>query len=160
MKLSFAMFGARAKLAAAALSLSALGLGQSALAQFATPVGTWDFVMSGNRVGVAYITFFDDSTFSGYEIIVPKRSNPDQLTEARNFETETRSGIPTGGTGGSTGSSSTAATNIFGLEHVSGPWGFDVKGRVIGSFLETLVGTCTTNIVVSSTTVTNGDTTI
>src|SRR5947209_8473437 len=117
MKLSFAMFGARAKLAAAALSLSALGLGQSALAQFATPVGTWDFVMSGSREGVAYITFFDDSTFSGYEIIVPKRQNTNELVEARSDVGESRGGLPPG-----IGSSGAGGTNIFGFEPVSGPW--------------------------------------
>src|SRR4051812_31575267 len=57
-----------------ALSLLVLGSG-AAMGQTApkSPVGlTWDCVISGARNGLAYLTFSDDGTFSGYEILVPK----------------------------------------------------------------------------------------
>jgi hypothetical protein len=41
-------------------------------AQFHSPTGSWDFVESGARSGIAFITFADDKTLTGYEIIVPK----------------------------------------------------------------------------------------
>ena len=43
-----------------------------AAAQFASPVGTWDCVVSGSENGIAYLTFNADYTFNGYEVLTPK----------------------------------------------------------------------------------------
>src|SRR4051794_35377732 len=59
---------------AACVSGSLLMLaGLNAVAQpFASPVGDWDVVMSGSRVGVARFTFNGDHTISASEVMIPK----------------------------------------------------------------------------------------
>lgn len=96
-----------------------------------SPVGpTWDCVLGGARNGVAYITFFDDGTFSGYEVLVPRAPAAPKPSLV--------SVIPgSNGLGQQPGASSaTNRTELFGACPVSGRWGFDSKGRIMGSFLE------------------------
>jgi hypothetical protein len=96
-------------------------------------VGTWDLVLSGKRDGTAYITFYDDGTFSGFEALVPRqRSSGSEVSVGRNGDADdlTRNGFVT---------SSNAAPHgmqIFGAGPVEGPWAFDNQGRTVGYFIE------------------------
>ena len=122
-----------------------------------SPVGpTWDCLMSGSgQQGIAFLTFSNDFTFSGYELLVGKQSTP-----------SSGGGRNPGGDVGRTSSTDTNApvgtgTNLFGFGTVNGPWSYDVKGRVIGYFLQ-LVNQQTSIITNYETTVlqiTNYDTT-
>jgi hypothetical protein len=115
---------------------------------FQSPAGTWDFVESGSREGLAYITFADDFTFSGYEILVLKPKSS-EVVDARNGGVDATRGVtpPPPVVGG--------GTNIFGFEFINGPWSYDSRGRIIGFFQEVISGTCTTNEVVTTTVTTN-----
>lgn len=107
----------------------------------ASPVGTWDCVMSGARSGVVYMTFASDGTFTMAEALVPKKlSTSNSATD--------RGGSTIGRPGDTTSSNSLPAyTNIFGFETPAGKWAFDDKGRVVGFFTETTVPSCSTNQV-------------
>jgi len=139
--------------AAAVLGLFLLagsaGVCQAAPPPPASPVGTWDiFFSGGGRVGLANITFAGDSTFAGYEIMAPKQPGSSQ---ASGRPGAIGSGVPSSNT-------NSMGTNIFGFETVLGPWGFDSKGRVIGSWVElTPANTCVTNTTITATSVTNGN---
>src|SRR3954462_3571697 len=89
---------------AACVSGSLLMLaGLNAVAQpFASPVGDWDVVMSGSRVGVARFTFNGDHTISASEVMIPKE-----------FITKPKSGAidDTRGTGGNDGRTGVTVTN-------------------------------------------------
>ena len=120
-------------------------------AQFLSPVGTWDFVESGSRDGLAYITFSSDFSFFGYEVLTTTRIHGGSgISESRGLTgDDTRNG-PT------TPPVSAGGTNVFGFLPITGTWGYDVKGRVIGFFPEAFDGSCSTNTVISSVTETNG----
>jgi hypothetical protein len=99
-----------------------------------SPVGTWDFVVSGSQQGVAFLTFNKDFSISGYEVLTFKSSVPS--TDARN---------PTGGdtgrggltsTNSSGSSSNTSTTLIIGFGPVEGFWQLDPRGRTVGFFTE------------------------
>jgi hypothetical protein len=124
------------------LSASAL----PAAVLFNSPVGSWDFVESGNRSGIAFITFADDNTLSGYEIIVP-RVRTNTVAEAVN-------GSPGAGPAPGPGTSA----NLFGFVPFSGLWNYDVRGQVIGFWAESVDQVCQTNITITSMTVTNAGT--
>jgi hypothetical protein len=104
-----------------------------------TPVNTtWDCVMSGPRQGIAYITF-SDLTFTGYEVLVPKGSkNSSGSIDLRG-----------NGSRGDTSDSSTNTPNtqLFGAAPIDGQWGFDIQGRIIGSFAEAQPESCITNAI-------------
>jgi hypothetical protein len=133
----------RATLVAFALA-SCVALGQS---QPKSPVGTtWDCVVSGARNGVAYITFSDDGTFTGYQVLVPTpppSPRPALVSVA----------VPGNGLGPKPGlPSATNRMQFLGAWPVKGIWGFDSKGRVIGSFLEVAYSSaCATTTVPVST---------
>jgi hypothetical protein len=116
----------------AALILSGITAGLSANAQAQTPyppTGTvWDCVLSGSgQKGIAFITFSDDRSFSGYQIL---SSSPEsaQDTEGRNLGGGIGRGIELNG--------NTGNTNVFGFDQFGGPWAYDAKGRVIGNFVQ------------------------
>jgi hypothetical protein len=121
-----------------------------------SPVGpTWDISFSGGgRVGLANITFSSGSplgSFVGYEIIAPSQPGASQPSGRLGGGGDSR------GSGSST--NSVMGTNIFGFEPINGNWGFDNRGRVIGSWIElTPANACITNVTITSTTVTNGGT--
>lgn len=104
-----------------------------------TTVAFWDCLISGPRQGVAYLSFFPDSTFSCYEVIVPNQ--PPTPSNARS---------PAGdfGRAGSTGGTNSLGEQIYGAEITGGVWGYDINGRVIGEFIEVSAATlCVTNAV-------------
>jgi hypothetical protein len=94
-------------------------------------------------------------TFTIYEIVVPKR-----LSSSSSSDTGDRGGPSSRNDTGSP-PPSTSITNLFGEEFVlDGKWGFDVNGRIIGTFGESLAEVCTpvtetvvTTIVTNSTTI-------
>jgi hypothetical protein len=96
-------------------------------------VGTWDFVLSGSQRGVAQITFLDDHTLTGTEIITVKSSNESTNALSDNprgdFDGESRTS-----TGG--GGSSSTITNFYGKADLFGTWTFDSAFRVIGVIAE------------------------
>jgi hypothetical protein len=102
-------------------------------APFDSPVGVWDCVTSGGgQRGITYLTFSNDNTFSGFAMVAGM--------PARTVVNSSSRGGPDGR---SDNSSLTAGTNtfVFGFMHVKGPWQFDSRGRVIGSFREILNAT-------------------
>jgi len=80
--------------------------------------------MSGARQGVAYLTFASDGSVSGGEIVVP---SPSGGYTGRNVG---------GDIGRNNNTTTLATTNLYGYCPVSGPWGFDSRGRVIGFYQE------------------------
>ena len=101
-----------------------------------SPVGvTWDCVLSSARQqGLAYLTFGDDFSFTGYELRSVALSAPS--TDPRGGGIDSR--------GGSNTISAPLPTQFFGATSINGPWGFDAAGRVIGSFVEVATTTNTT----------------
>src|SRR5437867_4219981 len=56
-----------------AIILAAASLCGSANSAPNSPVGKWDCTISGSgQQGIAFLTFFDDGTFSGYRLLVGK----------------------------------------------------------------------------------------
>ena len=130
-----------------------------------SPVGDWDFVLSGKQRGVAFISFNPDSTITGGQIIVPVKPpipktptvdprNPDGIT-TRPGDTAT---TPT------TSGSSTTTSNVIGATSIGGFWTYDSSGRVIGNLSQiyqdldstTTVTTNGTNTVIVLVMKTNG----
>ena len=122
-------------------------LGNPALAQAASPVGTWDCILSGHRAGTAYLTFINAGestsrgTFSGIEVLVPNNPKPTDVGDARNGgggDGDTR--------GGTTTPPPTPGQQIFGYNGPNGPWALDNQGRTIGQFIEvSQLEDCVTN---------------
>lgn len=133
----FQMAGSFRALACAA-ALGLLGIADTVAQPFSDPsANVWDCVVSGGkREGVAQIDFDANGTFVISEVIVPKA----KVGESVN---------PRGGGGANRGdeddSPSAEPTHVFGFFQLSGQWGFDTKGRVIGYFAEIVEGECTTN---------------
>lgn len=119
-----------------ALVLALCGNGTPLQAQ-SSPVGDWDFVLSGNQRGVAQVTFANDFTLSGIEIITvkPIRSTetPEDDSDERNPSTETGGG------------STDPVTNYYGAAVLTGVWTYDAKGKVIGVISESGVTNSITN---------------
>src|SRR5947207_13074964 len=90
-----------------------------------SPVGTWDFVMSGAERGVAFINFAPDHTFSGIEIIAA--NNSFAAVDERGSGGDSRDGGNTNANSGNV---------LFGAYGVAGFWSFDTQKRVIGAFPE------------------------
>lgn len=115
-----------------------------------SPVGTWDFVISGNRrCGTAYMEFDADGSIIGQELFayLPK---PAQRTDP-NPRLHTLTGTDPR-TGELTGSHGVVGTNSFGGGSLAGLWGFDERGRTVG-FLERYhveVDSIVTNVVTTN----------
>jgi hypothetical protein len=102
-----------------------------------SPVGVWDCVMSGaGQQGIAFLTFSDDGTFSGYELqaTAPKVDNT-VVSPGRNDDGDTGR-LP----GQTTINTNVSAITmyVFGFGGIGGPWAFDNKGRIIGNFYQVL----------------------
>jgi hypothetical protein len=137
----------RSAVAIAALLVSS-GL---AVAAQQSPVGTtWDCLLSGSgQQGIAFLTFSNDFTFTGYQLLVGKQSAASSIgDDGRNIGGGVGRGISLDGSAPSGGGSS---STVFGFGSVSGPWDYDVKGRVVGYFVELLnqETTITTNQTVT-----------
>ena len=111
------------------------------------PIGpTWDCLLSGSgQQGIAFLTFSNDFTFSGYQLLVGKQSaasssgaSNDERNSGGDVDgfTTLRHGRLCGG------------TNLFGFGSLNGPWRYDNKGRVMGYFLQIVnqQTTITTNL--------------
>lgn len=108
-----------------------LGSSSTAKAQFPSPIGTWDFVLSGSdQNGLVTLAFAEnefEKTFSGYGILVPKLKNA--ATNDRNNGFDPGRGV------GSGTNLVTITTNLFGFAPIdNGIWYFDSRGRVLGQF--------------------------
>jgi hypothetical protein len=103
-------------------------------AQFNSPVGVWDFILSGSHeTGIAILDFKNDidtasrGTFSGY------------ILETEVIRPAATGGRTAGNDGRGTGSgNSGTSAGLFGFGPVNGPWFFDNKGRIIGYFTQVL----------------------
>ncbi len=114
-----------------------------------SPDGTWDCAISGSgQQGIAFRTFTTETavggSFSGYRLLVgTPASTSTVVPDARSTGGDDSRGGPVG-----TANVSTAArTNLYGFDRVSGPWQYDISGRIIGRFAESIGGgvVCTTN---------------
>lgn len=109
-----------------------------------SPVGpVWDCSISGGgQKGLAFISFNDDGTFTGYQILtyLPKSPTKTDPTYGRTPQEEATRGSSStrGGSSGSDNGGSTATpairTNLFGFAQMIGPWRYDLKGRVVGFY--------------------------
>jgi hypothetical protein len=126
----------RRTIAGLAAGLILGGLAGVATAQTPPYGTTWDCILSGSgQQGIAFLTFSNDFTFSGYELLVGKQGSTGKSTDG---VADTRNA---GGNTGRTSESDTNApagtgTNLFGFGRISGPWSYDTKGRVLGYFLQ------------------------
>lgn len=129
MKTNRSLLGRHLSGLAAGLCLAAAS---TALAQFASPVGTWDFVINGKANGVAFITFESDYSLSGIEIIAPKgQSSPDPVSGSRYIVEPGR--YPDT----STSTNNLSSTNVlYGTYTLKGWWTFDSTGKIVGNFPE------------------------
>jgi len=106
-----------------------------------SPAGTWDFVLSGGgQKGIAFVTFADDQSFSGYQI----------LSTSPRFAASTSGRNLGGGVGrGIDPSGNIGSTNLFGFGRIKGPWSYDAKGNIIGNFSQVVdAGNEGTNAIV------------
>jgi len=93
-------------------------------AQPVSPVGDWDFVITGSQQGVGFLHFESDGTIHGWEVVTHRQTIPssDQSDLRGN----------TGGRGGST--SGTNSIFIFiGYTSVTGSWAVATSGKVFGN---------------------------
>lgn len=94
-----------------------------------SPVGTWDFILSGSQKGVAFISFSNDFTLRGTEVVTVKPADaPDS-----NPRQPRPGGIRVDGS-----SSTNSSTNVyfFGTTDIRGVWAYDVSGGIVGVFQE------------------------
>src|SRR6187200_3059076 len=101
--------------------LSTASLVPTSQAQPVSPAGTWDLIISGSEKGVAYITFDDAGSLSGYEAIGP--SKPESIDDP--IEIERTSGDQGRVTATSGSSSNTTVQTILGFGLLSGTWSYD-----------------------------------
>jgi hypothetical protein len=118
----------KTKLSVTALGAAALlgGFAPLGMAQ-PSPVGPWDLVLSGVQRGTAQITFSNNFTLGGFEIITvpPRHRDSVEDLDPRN---------PTGD-GERTPPISNGDTTIvhwYGAASLQGSWTWDAKGNVIG----------------------------
>jgi hypothetical protein len=116
------------KLGALAATVLLAGYATSVQAQN-SPVGSWDIVMSGRQRGLMRLTFANDFTLSGTEIMSerPVSNNPPDDGDVR---------TPGGDGRNPEGEGSSATTRIYGGADIEGTWTYDIKGRVIGVYTE------------------------
>lgn len=123
--------------AAPALALLAGSAPQAQAAAFDSPVGAWDFTLSGKAQGIAQITFNGDGSIDGYVQIYTTKKVPEPT--------------PRGGPddGSRTGDTNTppSFTNYFGDATIEGRWSFDENGKILGYLNEGnfLITSTTTN---------------
>ncbi len=99
-----------------------------------SPVGTWDFLISGKQgEGIAYITFNSDFTFDGQELLTTKKRSASEEIGRFPAGSGEAGRYPTSG---SSTNASKSTTNLFGFGGITGPWTYDAKGNVVGYFVE------------------------
>jgi hypothetical protein len=127
------------------LAVAALLLGASAQtsrAGSASPAGpgtdpsdffTWDLISSGSgQRGMAFITFSNNGTFRGYQLLAAIPSGTNNVTVGRG-------GTGTGRNTGSGGNTNGTVENLlFGFGPIDGIWTRNSKGKIVGLFSEAL----------------------
>lgn len=106
---------------------------------------TWDLISSGaGQRGMAFITFSNNGTFRGYQLLAAIPSSTNSLTTGRDGSGIGRNGNGTGGTN--------AVKNLlFGFGPIDGLWTFNSKGKIVGFFSEALnVTSVVTNYAAST----------
>jgi hypothetical protein len=144
-------------LVSAILASASLALAQT---EFKSPVGDWDFIISGAERGVAFLSFSQDESglggsIIGYEVVTPVVKSSSASDYLRGGEDIGRSGVTdTNAASGGT------VTRLLGFALISGTWAYDVKGQPVGVYTEgNLNITWTTNEVTDyySEPITNAD---
>lgn len=95
-----------------------------------SPVGNWDFYFSGDQKGVAQINFYPDFTVDGIEV-----SSPGRLIKKPSDNP--RSAVDDRDNPRSPSDPNLAYEYITGTSVITGSWGYDTKGRVIGALILT-----------------------
>jgi hypothetical protein len=113
-------FARRAMVPCLVLAASLFSFASSTWAQ-PSPVGEWDYVIAGSHRGNGRITFFSDFTLVGFQI--------ETLPPVKTPSVDPRTGQIEGGT-------IIGSAGFFGSSVLSGVWSFDVRGRVIGSYVQ------------------------
>ncbi len=136
----------------AAVGALLLGAVQTSHAGTADPSAgssfTWDVVSSGaGQRGLAVITFSNDFTFRGYQLLAANAPNTNSADAGR--------GGGNIGRGGSTGGTNTVHTLLFGFSPIDGVWTISSQGKIVGFFSEALnVTSILTNFFASTNTFT------
>ncbi len=113
----------------AGIAAALFGAVASVIAQN-SPVGDWDFVLSGSQKGVAQITFNSDFTLSGTEVITARPDPAPDENERGGPDPASRHPLPGEGT---------TNTFFFGSSPLVGTWTFNGSG-VVGILIEGDVG--------------------
>src|SRR5580765_4090619 len=106
----------------AAVTLLVGGMARTDAAAAASPVGTWDFYLTGahGQKGIAFFKFADDGTnrtFEGFQHLMGNANSGSVSTVGRNDGVEQgRNDLSTSGSSGS----SNEITTLFGFGDVSG----------------------------------------
>ena len=117
----------------AGLAIAALlgGSVQTSAAATADPSAgssfTWDLLSDGSgQKGIAFITFSNDLTFSGYEMWGSAAPNTNTPPDGRGGSESRGSGL----------SSSSSVSNlfVFGFSRISGLWNINAKKQIVGFF--------------------------
>jgi hypothetical protein len=95
-------------------------------AAFDSPVGPWDFTLSGKAAGIAQMTFNADGTIDGNVQIYTKVKLPDPEDNPRG------PADTTGSRNGTANTNTTYVTNYAGEAVIDGRWSFDAKGKLVG----------------------------
>ncbi len=121
------------RLSSVAAPMVALMIGGSAVstvaAAFDSPEGDWDFSFTGSTKGVAQVTFLDDFTISGFEILMPKKA----MLIGPGVNDNPRGGPATGVDPRSGQPEDGQHYYAWGGRLIDGFWGFDEKGKVVGA---------------------------
>ncbi len=94
---------------------------------------TWDLISSGaGQRGMAFITFSNDGTFRGYQLLAALPANTNLIVVGRG-------GGNVGRDGSGGGSTNTVVKNvIFGFGPIDGTWTRNSRGKILGFFSEAL----------------------
>jgi len=109
--------------AASALALLAGTMPQAQGAAFDSPVGQWDFTLSGKAQGIAQIVFNVDGTIDGFVQIYTTMKSPTSNNPRGTSDDGTRNVDNT---------NSVPITNYAGSASIDGRWSFDERGKIVG----------------------------
>jgi len=110
--------------AASALALLVITAPQAEGAAFDSPVGPWDFTLSGKAQGIAQIVFNADGTIDGVVQIYTTMKLPSPSNNPR--------GTSDDGTRNVEATNATVITNYAGNATIDGRWSFDERGKIVG----------------------------
>src|SRR6185369_12487987 len=116
----------RAGLLAGCVLAGALAAGV-ANAQPVSPVGNWDFRITGSQQGVGFLQFLDDGTILGWEAVTHRQTIPSS------DQSDLRGNTGGGDRGGSTSSGTNSTFQFIGYTPVIGSWATNSSGKVFGN---------------------------